>query len=77
MKHVEELVKAKKEGYGAYLVFGVQMQGVDFFSPNRETHPAFARALWHAKQEGVGILAYDCLVTADSMEIGKPVEVRL
>ncbi len=77
VKHVEELVKAKKEGYGAYLVFVVQMQGVDFFSPNRETHPAFARALWHAKQEGVGILAYDCLVTADSMEIGKPVEVRL
>ncbi len=77
VKHVEELVKAKKEGYGAYLVFVVQMQGVDYFSPNRETHPAFARALWYARKEGVRILACDCLVTADSMEIGKPVEVRL
>ena len=53
------------------------MKGVDFFAPNAETHPAFAEALENARKAGVEILAYDCTVTEESMEIGNPVPVRL
>ncbi len=77
VKHVEELIQAKQEGYGAYIVFVIQMEGIDFFSPNRETQPAFAEALERAEQAGVKILAYDCHVMPDRMEICRPVEVRL
>lgn len=77
VKHVEELIEAKKEGYGAYLVFVIQMEGIDSFSPNRETHPAFAQALERAERMGVKILAYDCRVTPNTMEIGEPVAVKL
>ncbi len=76
-KHVEELVSARQEGYEAYVIFVVQMQGVDYFTPNRSTQPQFAEALLQAQEAGVHILAYDCLVTADSMEVHEPVEVRL
>lgn len=77
VKHVEELILAKKEGYEAYLLFVVQMQGVDYFTPNRETHPAFAEALRKAEAAGVHILAYDCLVDAAGMELNNPVKVQL
>lgn len=77
VKHVEELAEAVKEGYKAYILFVIQMKGVDFFSPNTETHPAFAEALENAKKAGVEILAYDCAVTEETMEIGNPVPVRL
>lgn len=77
VKHVEELIEAKAEGYGAYIVFVIQMEGVDFFAPNRETHPAFAQALEKAGRAGVKILAYDCRVTPDAMTLREPVEVRL
>ncbi len=77
VKHVEELIEAKREGYGAYIVFVIQMEGIDFFSPNRETQPAFAQALERARQAGVKILAYDCRVMPDGMEIRNPVAVRL
>ncbi len=77
IKHVEELAEAVKEGYKAYLLFIIQMEGADFFAPNTETHPAFAEALEKARKAGVEILAYDCAVTEDSMEIGKPVLVEL
>ncbi len=77
VRHVEELIAAKKEGYEAYLLFVVQMQGVDYFTPNRATHPAFAEALQKAKEAGVRILAYDCLVEAEGMELHNPVKVRL
>ncbi len=77
VKHVEELAEAVKEGYKAYVLLVIQMKGVDFFAPNAETHPAFAEALENARKAGVEILAYDCTVTEESMEIGNPVPVRL
>lgn len=77
VKHVEELVAAKKEGYEVYVLFVVQMENVAYFTPNTETHRAFAEALVHAAGEGVSVLAYDCKVTADTMTVNRPVKVRL
>lgn len=77
VKHVEELIAAKQEGYEVYVLFVVQMLGVSYFTPNRQTQPAFADALLRAQDAGVSILAYDCIVEADSMVINKPVNVCL
>lgn len=77
VKHVEELIEAAKEGYGAYIVFVIQMEGVNYFSPNKDTQPEFAEALQKAAQAGVKILAYDCKITESSMEINRPVPVIL
>ena len=51
VKHVRELCEAKKEGYETYIFFVVQMQGVRYFTPNTDTHPAFAEALKEAVQK--------------------------
>ena len=77
VKHVEELMAAKREGYRVFVLFVIQMENVEYFTPNRVTHPEFAEALSRASREGVEILAYDCIVTENSMRINRPVEVRL
>ena len=77
LKHVEELIDAKRAGYEAYILFVIQMKGVAYFQPNEKMQPDFAEALRKAKQEGVNILAYDCNVGEDFMELQDPVEVRL
>jgi len=77
LKHVEELIQAKKDGYRAFVLFVIQMENVEYFTPNQETHAAFAEALRRAAAEGVEILAYDCRVTSDSMMLNKSVPVRL
>lgn len=77
LKHVEELIRARQEGYEVYVLFVVQMQGAAYFTPNRKTQPAFADALQKAEEAGVHILAYDCLVEPGSMEIHEPVKVLL
>lgn len=77
VKHVEELQKAVKDGYEAYVFFVIQMKDVRYFTPNRQTHPEFAEALAEAEKNGVKILAYDCSVTEDSIELGKEVPVVL
>lgn len=77
VKHVEELIKARQEGYEAYVLFVIQMKNIKYFMPNDKTDPKFAKALWEARKQGVNILAYDCKVTKDSMEICEPVPVYL
>ena len=77
VKHLEELIRAKKEGYETYVFFVIQMKGVSYFTPNTDTHPAFAEALRRAKEAGVEILAYDCNVTPDSIVVSDPVDAVL
>lgn len=77
VKHVEELVRARREGYGAIVLFVIQMKGVSHLVPNAMTHPEFARALGQAADAGVRVLAYDCEVTTDSLTVADAVPVDL
>ena len=76
MKHINELVRAHGEGYEAYILFVVQMKGMKDVAPNDLTHPQFGEALAKAAKAGVNILAYDCLVTPDSLTINNPIPFR-
>ena len=77
IKHIQELLEAKRAGYRAFLFFVVQMEGVRRFCPNRQTHPAFGEALKQAEQEGVTLLAYDCRVTPQEVTLNQPVPICL
>ena len=77
VKHVEELMEAGRAGYRVLVIFVIQMENVKCFTPNIKTHPEFAQALQKAAKEGVEIMAYDCCVTSDSLEMKHPVMVRL
>lgn len=76
VKHINELVRAHEEGYDAYIIFIVQMEGMKDVSPNYETHPQFGEALAKAQKAGVKILAYDCLVMPDRLEVKGPVSFK-
>lgn len=77
LKHVEELMEAQRQGYEAYLLFVIQMKGVCRVEPNWETQPAFGEALKRARKAGVRLLAYDCLVGRESLELDTSVPVVL
>jgi len=77
VKHIEELMTAIKDGYEAYVFFVIQMKDVKYFAPNMKTHAAFGEALRKAKVAGVHILAYECHVESDSIEITKEVPIVL
>ena len=76
-KHLRELTELAKSGYGAYVLFVIQMANVEYLHPNDATDPAFGQALREAAKAGVLVLAMDCRITPDSMVIQAPVEVRL
>ena len=76
-KHLKELTALAKEGWGAYVLFVIQMQDVKYLHPNDATDPDFGKALREAALSGVQILAMDCLVTPDTMTINNPITVQL
>lgn len=77
LKHVNELCECVKNGYEAYIFFIIQMSGVKYFTPNRETHPQFAEALERAEKHGVRIVCLDCSVSENSLEINHEIKYCL
>ena len=77
VKHLRGLMRAVEQGCRAAVFFVIQMKGAVCFRPNDATHPAFGQALREAAAAGVSVLAYDCRVTPDSLELDAPVPVQL
>ena len=76
-KHIRGLTEAARAGYGAYILFVIQMSDVKYIRPHDETDPEFGKALREAARNGVTVLAMDCAVTPDTMELRLPVLVKL
>ena len=76
-KHLRGLTRAAREGFGAYVLFVIQMGDVQYLHPNDDTDPEFGSALREAAANSVTVLAVDCHVTEDTMEIGNLVPVVL
>lgn len=77
VKHIRGLIQAAKEGCGAYILFVIQMPDVKYIHPNDITDPEFGKALREAAANGVQVLAMDCAVTPETMELRLPVLVKL
>lgn len=77
VKHLKGLTQAAKEGFGAFVLFVIQMPDVKYLHPNDATDPAFGAALREAAANGVTVLAMDCAVTEDTMQLRLPVLVKL
>ena len=67
VKHLRELIKAKKEGYRAVLAFVIQMDGIKEVRANVETHPEFGTAWKEAKTAGVEIWFLTCHVEPEKL----------
>ena len=76
VKHLKGLTRAAQEGYGAFVLFVIQMADVKYLHPNDATDPAFGTALREAAENGVAVLAMDCAVTESEMNIRLPVLVK-
>ncbi len=77
VKHINELIRAMENGYHSYVLFVIQMSGTKKFTPNDVTHKEFGNVLRYAAEKGVHILAYECAVTPESLNITKSVPIEL
>lgn len=77
IKHIKELINATRIGYKTFIIFIIQMADVRYFSPNVDTHKEFAKTLKEAAENNVSILAYDCNITPNSIELSNNIPIKL
>lgn len=76
LKHIKGLIDSS-EDYLTYILFVIQMKDVEFFTPNYVTDKNFSKELLKASKTGVKVLAYDCYVERNKIEIADSVPVVL
>ena len=76
-KHLLELQNAAANGYEAWVLFVIQMDGISRFEPNWPRDPDFAEALCQAAHKGVQVRAVECTVSENGLEITDTVPVSL
>lgn len=69
VRHLEELTAAVSQGYECYLIFVIQMEGVEVVFPNVETHPEFGIALEKAIHAGVKVIYLGCQVQEQELSV--------
>lgn len=76
-KHLKELMRLKRRGYRAAVVFVVQRGDCDYFRPADEIDPEYGRWLRRAVKAGVEALPYSATVTPKGIVIANRLETRL
>lgn len=66
-RHLETLMRLKKEGRGAAMLYIVQRGDCQCFAPARDIDPGYARTLKEAKKQGVRIFACGVRVTPEGI----------
>ena len=69
IKHIHELIEARRKGYWCGLAFVIQMPAVSEVRPNIETHPVFGEAWQEALATGVKIWFLGCVVRENSLTV--------
>ncbi|WP_125709287.1 DNA/RNA nuclease SfsA [Lacticaseibacillus porcinae] len=69
LKHVHTLTMAQQEGIASYLIFVVQLSGIEDMTIYKARFPELAPAITNAKAAGVQVLAIACDVGPDHIDL--------
>jgi len=74
-KHLKTLITATKNGYKSYLLFLVQIQGVENFKIAKDIDKEYYKNYLLAKKAGVIFLAYRCKINSKEIKIEKKIKI--
>ena len=74
-KHLKTLITAIKKGYKSYLLFLVQIQGVESFKIAKDIDKEYYENYLLAKKAGVKFLAYRCKINSKEITIEKKIKI--
>ena len=74
-KHLKTLITATKEGYKSYLLFLVQIEGVESFKIAKDIDKEYYENYLLAKKAGVIFLAYRCKINSKEIKIEKKIRI--
>ena len=73
-KHLNELIKATKKGYKAYILYLIQIEGCNSFKIAEDIDEQYKIAFDRALKNGVKILCYDCKLNNEEIKLNKEIK---
>ena len=74
-KHLKTLIEATKKGYKTYLLFLVQIQGIESLKIAKDIDKEYYQNYLLAKKAGVIFLAYRCKISTKEIKIEKKIKI--
>ena len=74
-KHLKTLIDAIKKGYKSYILFLVQIQGMEYFRIAKDIDKEYYKNYLIAKKSGVNFLAYRCKISPKEIKIEKKIKI--
>jgi sugar fermentation stimulation protein A len=76
-KHLKELEQLAGEGHRAVMLYIIQRNDVKGFAPAKDIDPTYAELLNKAAANGLEVLAYECEMTPEGINVQKPMNIEL
>ena len=77
LKHINELIKAKRKGYKIFIFFLIQRDDCNSFSIAKDIDPNYAKALSKAIKNKLNILCYDCKFSSKGIKVNKKIKIKI
>ena len=74
-KHLKTLIDAIKKGYKCYLLFLIQIEGIENFKIAKDIDKEYYKNYLLAKEAGVNFLAYRCKINSKEIKIEKKIKI--
>tara|TARA_B100001248_G_scaffold249108_1_gene221998 strand:- start:727 stop:1422 length:696 start_codon:yes stop_codon:yes gene_type:complete len=77
LKHIEELIKAKKLGYKVYLLYVIQRDDCSKFKLAKDIDPEYCELLEKAVKKKLNILCYDCKFSTKGIKLNRSIKFKI
>ncbi len=77
LKHINELLKAKKKGYNVYLLFVVQRNDCNKFKLAKDIDPKYCDLLLKAVKKKLNVLCYDCKFSSKGIKLNRKIDFKI
>ena len=77
LKHIKELLNAKKEGYDIYLFYVVQRDDCKKFELAKDIDPEYCELLVKAVKKKLKILCFDCKFSTKGIKLNREIKIKI
>ena len=77
LKHIHELLKAKKQGYEIFILYLIQRNDCKNFTIAEDIDPEYANSLIKAVKKNLKILCYDCKFSSKGIKLNRKIKFKI
>ena len=73
VKHLKELINARRNGYESYILYLIQREDCNHFKIAKDIDQEYKIIFEEAVKNGVNVLCYDCKLTSEEIKLNKKI----